>query len=82
VRHALLRTPCDVVQEPTSMRDAARRIASLIPPVTPFRVLEQARRDLGVAIEQLEAQGVHATKAAHEGDQEASAQENGVMGTA
>jgi hypothetical protein len=55
VRLALLRMPCDVVQEPTSMHDAARRLAALIPPVTPFRVLEDARRDLAAAMEQCAA---------------------------
>lgn len=82
VRHGLLRAPCDVVQEPTSMADAARRIGALIPPRTPFTTLEAARDDLEAAAAQLERDGVYEVKGAHGAEQGAAAEGSGVMGSA
>lgn len=65
VKHAMLRTPCDVVHEPTSMHDAIRRVAACMPPVTPFETLERCREDLSRVAEQLEAVGIKADKAQH-----------------
>lgn len=65
VKHAMLRTPCDVVHEPTSMHDAIRRVTACMPPVTPFETLERCREDLGRVAEQLEAVGIRADKAQH-----------------
>eukprot|EP00892_Ulva_mutabilis_P000379 jgi/Ulvmu1/10341/UM061_0024.1 len=65
VKHALLRTPCDVVHEPTSMHDAIRRVAACTPPVTPFVTLERCREDLKKVATQLDAVGIYADKAQH-----------------
>ena len=65
VKHALLRTPCDVVHEPTSMHDAIRRVAACTPPVTPFVTLERCREDLRRVAAQLDAAGICADKAQH-----------------
>jgi hypothetical protein len=59
VRLGLLSTPCDVVHTPMSMLCAIRRVQAGIPEVTPFKVLEQARRDLKSAHDQLLQLGVH-----------------------
>jgi hypothetical protein len=64
-RHGMLQSPCDVVQEPTSMLDAIRRVRCAIPDVTPFATLEHAREDLRIAEQQLKAMGVFEGKSAH-----------------
>lgn len=65
VKHAMLRTPCDVVHEPTSMHDAIRRVSACTPPVTPFQTLELCRGDLRRVAEQLDAVGIYKDKAEH-----------------
>lgn len=52
VRKGLLRTPCDVIHDPTTVDGAIHRIQASLPNITPFATLEYARKDLDTALEQ------------------------------
>ena len=58
VRKGLLRTPCDVLHDPTTVDTAIRRIQANLPDVTPFQTLEHAREDLHKVLEQYTKSGL------------------------
>jgi hypothetical protein len=58
VRKGLLRTPCDVVHDPTTVDTAIYRIQACLPDLTPFQTLEHAREDLDKALQQYRDNGL------------------------
>lgn len=58
VRKGLLRTPCDVLHDPTTVDTAIHRIQACLPDMTPFQTLEHARQDLHKVLEQYTHSGL------------------------